>query len=83
MAVDQIKDMGMGTVLIGHSERRGEFGLPTPAESCELMATKLQRAPAPGSDPSARVEEAVSAHTSLERPSACVEEALATYPSLA
>eukprot|EP00629_Pelagomonadales_sp_RCC1024_P001194 CAMPEP_0119263120 /NCGR_PEP_ID=MMETSP1329-20130426/2630_1 /TAXON_ID=114041 /ORGANISM="Genus nov. species nov., Strain RCC1024" /LENGTH=286 /DNA_ID=CAMNT_0007262819 /DNA_START=34 /DNA_END=891 /DNA_ORIENTATION=- len=42
MAVDQIKDMGMGTVLIGHSERRGEFGLPTPAESCELMATKLQ-----------------------------------------
>jgi len=42
MAVDQIKDMGMTTVLIGHSERRGEFGLPTPAESCELMATKLQ-----------------------------------------
>mmetsp|Transcript_4353 Transcript_4353/g.6776 ORF Transcript_4353/g.6776 Transcript_4353/m.6776 type:complete len:285 (-) Transcript_4353:104-958(-) len=42
MAVDQIKDMGMTTVLIGHSERRGEFGLPTPAESNELMATKLQ-----------------------------------------
>jgi len=42
MAVDQIKDMGMTTVLIGHSERRGEFGLPTPAESNELLATKLQ-----------------------------------------
>merc|ERR1719460_2781735 len=41
MAVDQIKDMGMKTVLIGHSERRGEFGLPTPAESNKLMATKL------------------------------------------
>ena len=27
--------------LIGHSERRGEFGLPTPAESSELLATKL------------------------------------------
>ena len=31
----------MKTVLIGHSERRGEFGLPTPAESNKLMATKL------------------------------------------
>jgi len=28
------------SVLIGHSERRGEFGLPTPAESNELLATK-------------------------------------------
>merc|ERR1711920_1057362 len=28
-------------VLIGHSERRGEFGLPTPAESLQLLATKL------------------------------------------
>merc|ERR1712050_80185 len=27
--------------LIGHSERRGEFGLPTPAESLQLLATKL------------------------------------------
>jgi len=27
--------------LIGHSERRGEFGLPTPKESNALMATKL------------------------------------------
>ena len=42
MSVDQIKAMGMSTVLIGHSERRGEFGLPTPAESNELMATKLK-----------------------------------------
>merc|ERR1712118_20513 len=42
MSVDQIKDMGMSTVLIGHSERRGEFGLPTPKESNALMATKLQ-----------------------------------------
>ena len=42
MAVDQVKDMGMKAVLIGHSERRGEFGLPTPAESNALMATKLQ-----------------------------------------
>mmetsp|Transcript_8385 Transcript_8385/g.25035 ORF Transcript_8385/g.25035 Transcript_8385/m.25035 type:complete len:280 (-) Transcript_8385:123-962(-) len=42
MAVDQIVDMGMSTVLIGHSERRGEFGLPTPKESNALMATKLQ-----------------------------------------
>ena len=42
MAVDQMKDMGMKCVLIGHSERRGEFGLPTPAESNALMATKLQ-----------------------------------------
>ncbi|KAL3910973.1 MAG: hypothetical protein SGILL_007472 [Bacillariaceae sp.] len=42
MAVDQMKDMGLDTVLIGHSERRGEFGLPTPAESNALMAQKLQ-----------------------------------------
>lgn len=43
MSVEQIKDMGMSTVLIGHSERRGEFGLPTPAESNALMATKLAK----------------------------------------
>ena len=42
MSVDQIQDLGLGWVLIGHSERRGEFGLPTPAESNQLMATKLQ-----------------------------------------
>ena len=33
--------MGIEWCLIGHSERRGEFGLPTPAESSELLATKL------------------------------------------
>merc|ERR1719198_2568957 len=27
--------------LIGHSERRGAFGLPTPAESSALLATKM------------------------------------------
>ena len=48
MAVDQVKDMGMDTVLIGHSERRGEFGLPTPAESNALMATKLAYILEPG-----------------------------------
>jgi len=42
MAVDQMKEMGIKAVLIGHSERRGEFGLPTPAESNELLATKLK-----------------------------------------
>jgi len=34
--------MGITWVLIGHSERRGEFGLPTPKESNELLATKLK-----------------------------------------
>ena len=41
MAVDQMVDMGLKCCLIGHSERRGEFGLPTPKEINELMATKL------------------------------------------
>jgi len=41
MAVDQMAAMGMKWVLIGHSERRGEFGLPTPAETNALLATKL------------------------------------------
>merc|ERR1719163_2521106 len=41
MAVDQMAGMGLKWCLIGHSERRGEFGLPTPKESNELMATKL------------------------------------------
>jgi len=41
MAVDQMKDMGMEWVLIGHSERRGEFGLETPAESSAFLAKKL------------------------------------------
>merc|ERR1712070_1060547 len=38
---DQMAAMGMEWCLIGHSERRGEFGLPTPAESNALLATKL------------------------------------------
>lgn len=41
MAVDQMSSMGIEWVLIGHSERRGEFGLPTPAENLKLLATKL------------------------------------------
>ena len=42
MAIDQMVDMGIEWVLLGHSERRGEFGLPTPKESNELIAaTKL------------------------------------------
>jgi len=41
MAADQMVKMGMTWCLIGHSERRGEFGLPTPPESSELLATKL------------------------------------------
>lgn len=41
MAVDQMKDMKMEWVLIGHSERRGEFGLETPPESSEFLAKKL------------------------------------------
>lgn len=42
MAAEQMMSMGMEWCLIGHSERRGEFGLPTPAESSELLATKMQ-----------------------------------------
>ena len=41
MAADQFASMGIEWCLIGHSERRGEFGLPTPAESSDLLATKL------------------------------------------
>jgi triosephosphate isomerase len=37
-----MKEMGMKACLIGHSERRGEFGLPTPSESPALLATKLK-----------------------------------------
>jgi len=40
MAADQMVDLGYEWVLMGHSERRGEFGLPTPAESNALLATK-------------------------------------------
>jgi len=42
MSAEQMIDMGMKACLIGHSERRGEFGLPTPAESNELLATKCK-----------------------------------------
>lgn len=42
MAVDQMAAMGLEWCLIGHSERRGEFGLPTPAESNQLLATKMK-----------------------------------------
>jgi len=42
MCAEQMVDMGMEWCLIGHSERRGEFGLPTPAESSKLIAdTKM------------------------------------------
>jgi len=42
MAADQMAAMGISWCLIGHSERRGEFGLPTPAESSALLATKMK-----------------------------------------
>jgi len=41
MAVEQMKDLGITNVLIGHSERRGEFGLK-PCENNETLATKLK-----------------------------------------
>jgi triosephosphate isomerase len=41
MAVEQMKDMGITNVLIGHSERRGEFGI-FPMDSNETLATKLK-----------------------------------------
>merc|ERR1719497_223889 len=41
MAVEQMKDLGITNVLIGHSERRGEFGI-FPMDSNETLATKLQ-----------------------------------------
>ena len=42
MAAEQMVDMGIKWCMIGHSERRGEFGLPTPKESNELIAgTKM------------------------------------------
>merc|ERR1719217_1199723 len=42
MSVDQMVGMGIKCCLIGHSERRGEFGLPTPKESDELLAIKCK-----------------------------------------
>merc|ERR1712217_370287 len=41
MAVEQMKDMGISQVLIGHSERRGEFGIYQMDDNATL-ATKLQ-----------------------------------------
>jgi len=40
MAAEQMVDMGINWVLLGHSERRGEFGI-THKESEELLAAKL------------------------------------------
>jgi len=41
MAVEQMKDMGITNVLIGHSERRGEFGI-MPFDTNETLAAKLK-----------------------------------------
>merc|ERR1712232_776700 len=41
MAVEQMKDMGITQVLIGHSERRGQFGI-FPMDNNETLAIKLQ-----------------------------------------
>jgi triosephosphate isomerase len=41
MAVEQMKDMGLTNVLIGHSERRGEFGI-FPMDNDDTLATKLK-----------------------------------------
>merc|ERR1712224_185486 len=41
MAVEQMKDMGITQVLIGHSERRGEFGI-FPMDDNATLATKLK-----------------------------------------
>merc|ERR1711897_58974 len=41
MAVEQMKDMGITNVLMGHSERRGEFGI-FPMDDNTTLATKLK-----------------------------------------
>jgi triosephosphate isomerase len=41
MSVEQMKDMGIKQVLIGHSERRGEFGILA-YDSNATLATKLK-----------------------------------------
>jgi len=41
MAVEQMKDMGITQVLLGHSERRGEFGI-FPMDDNTTLATKLK-----------------------------------------
>ncbi|CAK0909007.1 unnamed protein product, partial [Prorocentrum cordatum] len=40
-SVEQMKDMGIEQVLIGHSERRGEFGI-FPMDDNNTLATKLK-----------------------------------------
>jgi len=41
MSIEQMKDMGISQVLIGHSERRGEFGI-YPMDDNATLATKLK-----------------------------------------
>merc|ERR1712178_110018 len=41
MAIEQMKDLGITQVLIGHSERRGEFGI-FPMDDNTTLATKLK-----------------------------------------
>jgi len=43
MAVEQMKDMGISQVLMGHSERRGEFGI-FPMDDNATLAAKLKYA---------------------------------------
>jgi len=43
MSVEQMKDMGMTNVLLGHSERRGEFGI-FKMDTDTTLATKLKYA---------------------------------------
>jgi len=41
MSVEQMKDLGIINVLLGHSERRGEFGI-FPMDNNDTLATKLK-----------------------------------------
>lgn len=41
MSVEQMKDLGLSWALIGHSERRGEFGI-FPMDDNNTLATKLK-----------------------------------------
>merc|ERR1719265_1090115 len=41
MSVEQMKDLGITQVLIGHSERRGEFGI-LPYDTNDTLAVKLK-----------------------------------------
>merc|ERR1719305_1962731 len=41
MCVEQMKDLGLTNVMIGHSERRGEFGI-FPMDDDNTLATKLK-----------------------------------------